>query len=279
MRQANGPAVVPVVNMARPMPDRTRGVRVFVALDVSPRSFAALATAGALAAELDAELAGLFVEDINLQRLLALPFARELCVLSGALRPLSQQEIEQTWRREAEALRRRLAEAAARLHVRWTFQVARGRMATEVDTRIGACDVLVLGQRTTAGMHATGRLSPPARIGPVLVLLDPGAAMPGLLDLGARLARRSGVELLLLIRAVDEAAYRAACAAMQAVLKERDVGARCASFLGDEIEGLARATRREMASCVVLSDCGGFLRQRRLEQVLNTIECPVVLGR
>ena len=69
-------------------PERPAGGRILVALDASPRSLAALSTAGALAAELDAELSGLFVEDINLQRLLALPFAREFCLLSGQLQPL-----------------------------------------------------------------------------------------------------------------------------------------------------------------------------------------------
>ncbi|MBK7177644.1 MAG: universal stress protein [Chloroflexi bacterium] len=52
--------------------------RILVALDASPHSLAALEAAIDLAERLDAELQGLFVEDINLLRLAQLPFAREL---------------------------------------------------------------------------------------------------------------------------------------------------------------------------------------------------------
>src|SRR5512143_1804987 len=57
--------------------ERPAGLRIWVALDESPRSAAALTAAADLAAGLDAELAGLFVEDISLQHLIGLPFARE----------------------------------------------------------------------------------------------------------------------------------------------------------------------------------------------------------
>ena len=49
--------------------------RILVALDASASGRAALAGAAALAAELQAELLGLFVEDANLLRLASLPFS------------------------------------------------------------------------------------------------------------------------------------------------------------------------------------------------------------
>ena len=85
--------------MSKTTHERPAGLRIWVALDESPRSTAALTAAAALAGELDAELAGLFVEDVNLQHLFDLPFAREFSVLTGAGRPLSQGDVERTWRR------------------------------------------------------------------------------------------------------------------------------------------------------------------------------------
>jgi nucleotide-binding universal stress UspA family protein len=265
--------------------ERPAGGRILVALDASPRSLAALSTAGALAAELDAELAGLFVEDINLQRLLALPFAREFCLLSGELRPLSQAEIERTWRREAETLQRRLAEAAEHLQLRWSFQVARGRMATEVSLQAQAFDLIVLGERAgvsvMAAVQTTTRVKArvPDQAGPVLVLFESCQPAAASLDLGIRLARRIGAELVMLIHAADEAAYRSACTAAQAALKARGAAGRCVWLTELARDKLVGAARREAASCLVLADRNRFLQQGELERVLDEIDCPVVLSR
>ena len=58
--------------------------RILIALDPSRRGQSALQAAAHLAAGTGAELAGLFVEDINLLRLAGLPFARELGMLADA---------------------------------------------------------------------------------------------------------------------------------------------------------------------------------------------------
>lgn len=257
------------------MPEAPASRRVLVALDALSRSQAALRTAGALAAELDAELAGLFVEDINLARLFALPFAREFCVLSGELRPLSQADIERGWRRDAAALQQRLAEAAGELQVRWSFQVARGRMAAEVRVQAQAVDLVVLGERAAA---LPGAAPAPAPGGPVLVLVEPGQPAASL-DLGVRLARRGGAELVLLIAAADAAAFDAACGAGESAAKAGRVRLRCVPLDGGDPAGLLRAVRREAAACLVLPDCNRFLQEGDAKRALDQIECPVVLSR
>ncbi len=262
--------------MSTATPERPAGGRILVALDASPRSLAALSTASALAAELDAELAGLFVEDSNLHRLFALPFARELCLLSGELRPSSQAEIERTWRREAEILQRRLAAAAEQLQVRWSFQVARGRMATEVSLHAQGFDLVVLGRQAGSSFMAVVQATARTRhADPVLVLIEESTHAGPSLDLGLLLARRSGAELVLLIPAPDEAAYRAACSETLAELKTRGAAARCVWLPGLESGQLIRAVRREAAGCLVLADRDRVLRQGGLDD----IACPIVLSR
>lgn len=263
---------------------RREGVRILVALDESPRSAAALLAAAAMAAELDAELAGLFIEDINLQHLASLPFAREISLLSGVGRPVSRGEVEQTWRREAETMQRRLAEAAGRLRVRWSFRVARGRVFAEVTTQAQAYDLIVLGKRTRFGLMKVAQVNvagvyPKVQGRPVLVLFEDLESSAQSLDVAAKLARRDGVELVLMIRAGSEDAYRAACAEAQAALRGSATNGRCTWLPVLDGPRLIQAVRREAAGCLVLAHRERLLAQEGFEQVLDEIDCPTVLIR
>jgi hypothetical protein len=255
-----------------------------VALDESPRSAAALAAASALAQALDAELAGLFVEDVNLQRLFGLPFAREFSVLTGGALPLSPGEVERTWRRQAEAMQRLLAEAAGRQRLRWSFRVARGRVAAEVSTLAHSFDLVVLGKQTGSRVMAVTRTTmrlgdrpPPPREGPVLVLFENVSASANSLAMGVMLARSNGAELVVLVSAASEDAYQAACAAARSALKERGAAGRCVWLSTLDETSLVQAARKEMAGCLVLADRERFLRQAGFERMVDEVECPIVL--
>jgi nucleotide-binding universal stress UspA family protein len=274
--------MAPAAARNRTMSEQPASVRILVALDESPSSAAALTAAAALAAALGAELTGLFVEDINLHRLSSLPFAREFSVLTGTGNLLSPIEVERIWRREAGALQRLLAETAGRAQLRWSFRVRRGRVTAEVNTLAQAFDLIVLGRRTgvMTVVQTTARLfEPQAKAGPVLVLFDDLPTSAHSLETGAMLARSNDAELVLLINDGDEAAYRAACAAAQAVLKARGTAGRCVRLGGIEGVNLIQAARREKAGCLVLAGRERFLSQAGFEQMLDGIECPVVLAR
>jgi hypothetical protein len=271
--------------MSKTTHERPHGLRIWVALDESPRSTAALTAAAVLAEELDAELAGLFVEDVNLQHLFGLPFAREFSVLTGAGRPLSQGDVERTWRREAATLQRLLAEAAGRQRLRWSFRVARGRVSAEVSTLAQSFDLVVLGKQTGNSVVAvtrTVRLAdsrPQSQTGPVLVLFEAMPASASNLGMGVMLARRNGAELVVLVSAASEAAYRTACAEAQTVLRERGTAGRCAWLRALDAASLVEAARRERAGCLVLADRERFLKQAGFERMLDEIDCPIVLTR
>ena len=270
--------------MKTTMSEPPAGIRILVALDESPRSAAALAAAAALASELGAELAGLFVEDIDLQHLSGLPFAREFSVLTGAGTPLLPDEMERIWRREAATAQRLLAETAGRSQLRWSFQVARGRVTAEVSTLAQAFDLIVLGKRTGIGVMAvvqtTARLADlHPQVGPVLVLFEDLPTSARSLETGATLARSSGAEMVLLIKDGDDDTYRAACAAAQTALKAHGTGGRCVRLDAIEGENLVRAARRERAGCLVLAGRERFLGQAGFHRMLDAIECPVVLAR
>lgn len=121
--------------------------RVVVALDASARSREAARLAAALARGLGVELAGLFVEDVNLLRLAGLPFARQIPVSGGPPRRVEPAAMEAQLRALAAAARQDLARAASSVHVAWTFEVRRGALPAEALAAAGESDLLLLATR------------------------------------------------------------------------------------------------------------------------------------
>ena len=68
--------------------------RIMVALDGSAHASGAPEAAAALAARLHAELEGVFVQDIDLARLAALPIGREIQFLTGRGRDFTADELD-----------------------------------------------------------------------------------------------------------------------------------------------------------------------------------------
>ena len=99
--------------------------RIVVVVDAVSEHRAALDTAARLAARWKAELHGVFVEDDELLRLAALPFARQVS-LSAGVEALTLQLAQRQLRAFAETARRDLLAAARRHQVEASFEVARG---------------------------------------------------------------------------------------------------------------------------------------------------------
>jgi hypothetical protein len=100
----------------------------------APGSLMPAQAIAALAKEMQAELLGLFIEDVELLRLAALPFAAEVGFPSAVRRPLDVAALERTLRAQAAALRAALARAVDP-SVTWSLRVTR---ATAAETVAGA---------------------------------------------------------------------------------------------------------------------------------------------
>lgn len=133
---------------------RERVERIVVALDTSPSSLTALRVAAQLAAQLQAELHGLFVEDANLLRLCALPFGQEVGLVSATPRRLESRNLERQLWALALSLQQAMARVADPMHVRWSFQVARGSVVDELIAAAEDAQLLSLGshQRTPGSL-------------------------------------------------------------------------------------------------------------------------------
>ncbi|HLF98216.1 MAG TPA: universal stress protein [Methylococcaceae bacterium] len=266
------------------MPEKPSSARILLALDISPRSRAALEMAATLAAELDVELAGLFVEDVDLLRLGGLPFTREVGFLSCVSRPIGLEEVEQALRREGEEVRRLLAEAAARQSLRWSYRVARGRIATELFALAGEPDLIVLGKRARLGFRplapslAAGECRPGAA-GPVVAVFDGTPEARRALELAGGLARASCAELRLLVpAATDEAFFRLAAEAKTLLARAKAAAPACRRIVSGDIAELARAAREADAGVLVIVGDGRFRGGEGFATLLNEIDCPVVLA-
>jgi len=178
--------------------------RIVMALDTASSVLPAIEAAAGLALGLNAELAGLFIEDERLLRFAGLPFAREFGFASARARALAPAAVEQALRAQAEQLRRLLAATAERLSLAWTLEVVRGEVPRSVLAWAEASDLLVLGRSEYSWPGATRRIDPAQRFPalaarPVAVVFDGSAAALRALSIGKTLAGVTGSALTVLI--------------------------------------------------------------------------------
>jgi len=271
--------------------------RIVVALDSSAHASAALEAAAALAERLEAELEGLFVEDIDLLNLAALPFGDEFTLTTGARRRLDTKALEDQLRQEAARARRALDEAARRSRVRATFRVTRGRVPAEVMAAAEGADLLILG----AASHAIGVRFRPGRVALAaaasaprsVLLLRSGARFTGkplvpydgspgaekALATAAALARLNGGRVSVLITEPDprkaaalreRASQLLGAAGVQAVVREE---------LEPTLETMCRLIARTDSDVLVMSADDPKLAGEGSLRLLERVACPVLLVR
>ena len=255
-----------------------------VACDPTPPGSAALAAAAALAASLQAELAGLFVEDINLLRMAALPFTRELGLASALLRPIEITDIEREFRRHAERARKALEEAALASSLRWSFQVIRGQPLAAALSAASDADLLVVGGTAHAAAAAaipqkgTGSLKAARglRTRPVAVLYDGSPQAERALALAAALAPRVGCPLTLFVAADSEADFGNLRGRARDLLASSDGGATILWLRGRDLPAVAEAVAAATPAALVWHDA---LDSEQLAVLLSAVRCPLVLAR
>jgi hypothetical protein len=151
-----------------------------------------------------AEVRGFFVEDHALLRAAELPFVREVCRLTSAMRPLEPRDLERELRVRALAAQRTLERVAARVEAPVSFQRVRGAGSALV----GDADLMLLAPNPPA--------LPDRRRGaeqrPVVVGLDEDEASERARLTGSGLAQLQGRPLITvpLADAVTEARARRA---------------------------------------------------------------------
>ena len=269
--------------------------RILVALDASSQSLAAVEAAAELAAGIQAELLGLFVEDANLFRLAGLPFTRAVDSLSGALRQVDNRQIERQLRAQANRARQTLESAAQRSQVRWSFRVTRGMVSSEVMAAASEADLIVLGKSGWAP-GARGHLGSTARTvltqapclalalraggcvnRPVRVLYDESKAAGRALRVAVQLVRDSDAPLTVLVMAEDEISAEKLRTEAVERLEAQRVKAAFRTLAGIEATALTEAIRADGGGMLMLPAGNSLLEDASLQAVLNRMDCPVLV--
>lgn len=269
--------------------------RILVALDASSHSLAALEAAVALAARLDAELMGLFVEDINLLRLAGLPFAREVGYPGATERPLDHATMERQLRVLAKEAGRAMAEAAARRRVLWSFRSVRGHVAAEVLAAAQGVDLLALGTSSRA-ISRRVRLGSTARAvvekAPCMVLFlqhrigiehavqvayDGSAGARHAVAVAAGLAAPMGVPLAVFLLGEDAATAGQLEPQVRAEVRALPIQVRSQPLGPATVRHLAQAVRITGGGLLVLDGASPLLHGEGLQILLEAIDCSVLL--
>jgi len=196
---------------------------ILVAVDALQTDTAVLHTAVRLSAFLQADITGLFVEDVNLIRLAQLPFSYEVRYHTAGVQPLQPEQMQQVLQSHAVWLRHEFGQRAAERAVRWSFQVTRGFVNQELLTAARQADLLIIGRLGRSGRSGkrvgstaltavqqadTSVLvvSPEADFSrPVVLLVDGSEAAAYALSVALDLAQLSK-QLIIYIQADDEGA-------------------------------------------------------------------------
>ena len=272
---------------------------ILVALDASTHSLAAVEAAADLAAAMQAEMEGLFIEDINLIRLASLPCTREVRH-TASLASLDLEQMERALKAQAAEARQALAAAARRAHVQWSFHVARGRVAHEVLAAAAAADLVTLGKlgrsrspqarlgstvlRVLAGAPVALLLVEQWRVRahglrPVLVVYDGSEGAGRALEAAARLAEAGGVGLTVILLADDSDAQRELKLAVTHSLEGRSIEVRWQAFALAEGYNLLKVIQSDDAALLVVSLSSLRLPQATVGKLLDHIRNPVLLIR
>ncbi len=252
--------------------------RVLLALQTSEPAPALLSTAIALARSLPAQLAGLFVEDIDLLRLAALPFTREVGAASGTVRPIDLRDVERALKRQAEQARQSLASVAQELQLPWSFQVARGTLLDEV-LAAAAPDIVVTGKQRSAARSIGARSPTAGREQLVSTLFDASDAAFRALTVALHVAE-GHPELLSLLVPADQAERLKELERLAADWLKVPVASMTLQLVtAPGALALIQHTRGQRSRALVLPASSLPDARRQVRVLLEVSDCPIVLVR
>jgi hypothetical protein len=213
--------------------------RIVVAVDASPLSLAAADAACRLSGRLGLPVEAVFVEDINVVRLVAHPFVHTISLAAARRQSADDTLIGKALELQVVAARRALEDALAASGAHGGFSVRRGRVEAEVLAAAHGAELLCLGwsgravpgarprlgsvaRAVTEGAAASVLLLQAQRLGPVSLWWDGTMAA---LEMAARLALHDGGTVDVVVPAADRAEGVRQGAEAVALLRERGVGA------------------------------------------------------
>jgi len=268
--------------------------RILVAVDASPQSLAALQVATDLAARLEAELIGIFVEDINLVHTAGLPFAYQINIATGSLQRINSANIERQLRAQARWVQNNMAILADSTNIRWTFRVVRGNIPVQLLAAAMEADLTILGKTGWSGGRWLGSTAQKVVIQapctslilqrtvhfklPVIVVYDGSEeGRKALASVNLIASHDSPILVIILAENAEKAGELRQDADSWFVKEELNPQYRWLVKL--DSADLANLTRNEGCGILVLPTKSDCLSEKTILNTLNQSECAVLLVR
>jgi nucleotide-binding universal stress UspA family protein len=268
--------------------------RILIALDASPASQAALELAADLAIRYQAELIGIYVEDINLLRSAEIPFTQEVGFYSASSRQIDISHIERELRAHARRVEQLLVSIAQRVNLRWSFRTVRGLIPGELMSAAADTDLIILGKTGWSGGTRIGSTAREVAVrspiqslilvhkvrpgSPIMVVYDGSPASQKALIAARRISSpESRLTILVLAETKGEAEQLQAQVHARFQEDEINVDFRWATNIqGDRISQLALNSGCDV---VVLPTKSERFEAENLVAMLDEADCAVLLVR
>lgn len=264
--------------------------RVAVVLDASMQSHQALLEAAELAASMQAELEGVFVEDINLIHLAELPFTREIRPASMTLDTFDPGRMKRELRSLARQEQYKLESIARDRGIAHSFRIRRGSVRTEVMATVTEVDVLTLcrsGPQVTEKLqqHKTtsvDRLThfPALQARPVVSVIFGGADNETrALASAAQLAERLDLDICVLLAGGCETDRETQRHEADKLLTKQNQRFKYIRVAGDTVSDLLNAMGPLKNRALVVSSNNSLVSNGKLWQYLEQASCPLFIVR
>lgn len=137
--------------------------RILVPLDNSSHSLAALKAAVELARHYDAELRGIFVEDINLLKLAEMPFHQEVGQYTAIIREISADGLSRGIFVQSRWVVQSFRRLINQTDINADFVVLKGDVSETIERESQECDLVIIG-KSGKNILAKGRLGSTAKV-------------------------------------------------------------------------------------------------------------------
>jgi hypothetical protein len=271
----------------------TRGrILVSMNLSVTPRNVER--TLASLWTREPAEIAGLFIDDLEVLNLSRLSVSREIRYDDASSRVLDPADMQRQIQAHARRIRAVFEAQARTMNVRSSFRVTHGPLVPSLLEASAGFDVLVLassrdsiGQRISLRAQIPTLLEkgprtliivkePPQRTGSIAVVYQDTTGGRSALQMAMDIARGEGLALSVMLPAAD-ARQRAELRTQAATLIGSHPAVSYQGLQDGEATSIAEATARAAARTLVLPrDDANAARQLALD-VLEQIHCTVIL--
>jgi nucleotide-binding universal stress UspA family protein len=271
--------------------------RILVALDALPHHRSVLEAAADLAARLQAELEGVFVEDVLLLRTAESPLAGEVSPFSATARRMNVRQVERQMRVQARRMQRLFERVLARSEVPGSFRVRRGVVVRELVSEASGADVLILGRGSWSptGSERLSRVTravlaeAPAPVlvlrrgtrleQPMAVLYDGSPLSEEALGTGASLARADDERLTVLVLGADGAQARRLQAQAAAQLGDAGLQVRYLLLEGVSLRKVLHVLQREPVGALILPARSERLAREEIVTLLDRVSMPTFVVR